>query len=364
MADAVPIPYRDVDTRQDGVRRFFAWRDYIVGVLDTGDGPLGIFVRLKGSGLPAGAGGLDGGSSYPDSSYPGVPGFSPPPAPGQADGVVRPEVRLLPLGAAGGAGRPRPPAPALIEPIVVQGLALLAVGPRLLAVDLFAENLVAVPVLEFGGGEVFVSGIYPRNDPMPNGDGSHGPHREGELLAVLRTADGKPQIITLHPAVNAEGVLCLNQEWSWKVSPSDAADELFDGAEPADVARAVFISGSVVVPGRTGVWVAVSTPYPRAAAGAGYSGGPGAGEGAGDGASRWVWSRKQDAAVCRSFAEPRYACAWGGTPATGHRRASCSRGTTTRNPCGCSSAPTPAAGSPTAGIWSRKWWSRADGSTP
>jgi len=295
-ADPVQLPSSQISTEQDGVRRFFAWRDYLFGVLDTHDGPLGVFIRLRGGRHGAEARRAEVGERGGQAS--GAVVTSAP----AAVSMHRPDVQVLSLKEFFEPGeRPGSRESMCVEPAIVQGLALIALGTRLLAVDLFAEELAAVAVLELDGGNVFIGGVRERG--QPGGDARRG--KEHDLLAVVRSPDGQVLVVSIQPAVNDEGVLRLTGEWSWETSASEGAEGLFDDADPAELSRAIMTDGAVVVPGRTSVWAAAFEAYPPEAA----KGGRGRfGQRPEGGWGRWVWSRQEgpvDSAA--RFAEGRYA---------------------------------------------------------
>jgi hypothetical protein len=256
----------NVNTEQDGVRRFDVWRSFIGGVLDTSDGPLGIIIRrpFAASTENESAGGPREASACGDESklleILTVPlSFQPEPRMGE-------RVRRL-------------PEPKNLEPVIVQGVMIVVAGPRVLAVDLLADEPVAKSVLTTGSGESFLGNLY---------------RRRGELLAVLRRGDGTPSVVTLQPPAPSRGVISLKGKWTIQAAASEPVGGLCEGLT---FSRAVFAGDAVFLPADKAVLVGILRSYSDTEefpAGA-----------------RWVWSR-HDLATAQAYGDPKYAISLGG----------------------------------------------------
>ena len=295
-----------IDTSADGVRRFAAWRNYLIGVVDTTGGPLIVRVRfVRRATVPAPRAGSSptGGAEAPTET--------------RVEEV--PEVRLHWLDPAARRGGRRISA-AQVEPVIIQGLALLPVGRALVAVDLFADELAPKQVLRLEQGELLASTIYQHGD---------------ELLTIIRSASG-PRIILIRPPMDEKGVIKLGGEpWTFREAASEVADgamdrfassgaaassNSFDAAPAQGTAkgpeavqlgrRAILVGNSLYVPSKDCVYVASLTPYAAGPSTDGEDGPLGGG-------ARWVWRRLDRPLAQRDFADGRYAWALGGDDVAG-----------------------------------------------
>lgn len=241
----------------------------MAGVLDGPSGPFGVCVRFPRPGsIPEAA-----QNGHPPEGVSVAGHSAKSTAPHHGNGAAHaPLVIPFPLPSEPRQASPWAPSRATnIEPVILQGVLLIALRSRLLGVDLFAARLTPEPLIVLDNGLEFLGSI----------------HRVGgRLIAMARGRESAPALIALQPALDEWGVVNLKGKWTWQILPAQAPDHLATGLE---LTRAILAGNAFFLPTREAVLVASQLE--------------------GEQGIGWVWRKELPHGRYQAFGDTRYACA-------------------------------------------------------